>query len=118
MENTFDNGSTGDNRRILIKIDSEHIEFFYLDQYLRKRNWIDEMEDKARNGECEELEDEDKEINGFYWIFSSEWESDKTNRLDRPDNWHTHMKEKIWFTSDMEKFINENTNIEIEKIIK
>ena len=39
----------------------------------------------------------------------NEWIKDRTERLDRGDNWHTHMKEKNWFTKEMEDFINSKT---------
>lgn len=55
------------------------------------------------------MDDEEKEVNGFYWIGVDDWVNDKTNRLDREDNWHKHMKRKNWFTEDMAEFINNNT---------
>lgn len=45
----------------------------------------------------------------FYSIPIPEWVGDKTQRRDRPDNWHFHMAEKNWFTESMKNFINENT---------
>jgi hypothetical protein len=42
----------------------------------------------------------------FYSIPKKEWDSDKTNRLDREDNWHTHMMNKTWFNQEMKDFIN------------
>lgn len=45
----------------------------------------------------------------FYSIPISEWISDRTNRLDRPDNWHNHMADKNWFSEQMKKFIDDNT---------
>lgn len=45
----------------------------------------------------------------FYSIPKEEWVSDKTNRLDREDNWNRHMMEKTWFNNDMKTFLNENT---------
>lgn len=42
----------------------------------------------------------------FYSIPTNEWISDKTDRLDREDNWHTHMMSKTWFNNDMKNFIN------------
>jgi len=45
----------------------------------------------------------------FYWITASEWISDyDTTRQGRGDNWHNHMRDKIWFTNEMHNFINEN----------
>lgn len=108
MEKIFANGNNEDKRDILIKINDVNIEFFFYDQYKRQNNYIQEMEEKYRNGECDKLEDEQKQIYGFYWINTYEWKHDKTNKLDREDNWHTHMKRKRWFTSNMEDYINNN----------
>jgi hypothetical protein len=44
----------------------------------------------------------------FYYIPKTDWINDKTEILDREDNWHFHMKEKVWFTNEMESFINKN----------
>jgi hypothetical protein len=44
----------------------------------------------------------------FYDIPKRDWISDRKERLDREDNWHYHMKEKNWFTKEMEKYIDEN----------
>lgn len=44
----------------------------------------------------------------FYTIPKDEWISDRSNRLERKDNWHSHMTEKTWFTSDMKLFIDSN----------
>ena len=44
----------------------------------------------------------------FYDIPKCDWISDRTERLDREDNWHFHMKEKNWFTDEMKKFIDAN----------
>ena len=45
----------------------------------------------------------------FYTIPKDEWIYDKTNRLDRSDNWHIHMINKTWFTKEMKTFIDINT---------
>lgn len=108
MEKIFENGSRNDNRQILITIYNNFIEFFFYDQYRRQNNYINEMEEKFRNGECEELEEDQKTVNGFYWINTDEWVSDRTGRKDREDNWHKHMKTKNWFTHEMYDYIDKN----------
>ena len=46
----------------------------------------------------------------FYSIPKYDWISDrKETRQGREDNWHNHMKEKVWFSGRMENFINSNT---------
>ena len=111
MEGVFLNGSDYDKRDILIKINNEHIEFFFYEQYVNRLEWIRDRTEKYENEGWEELNDEEKEVNGFYWIGVDEWVNDKTNRLDREDNWHKHMKRKNWFTEDMAEFINNNTKL-------
>jgi len=44
----------------------------------------------------------------FYSIPIKDWVYDKTNRLDRDDNWHKHMMEKNWFSEKMADFINKH----------
>lgn len=110
MEKVFENGNERDGRTIMIKIKKDVIEFFFYDKYRSQEEWIkEETERRFENGE-DELYDDEKEIYSFYWIPIREWVKDKNDRLDRPDNWHTHMKEKAWFSHSMEKFINENTH--------
>lgn len=48
------------------------------------------------------------DVDEFYSIPVDEWISDRTERLDRGDNWHTHMDEKSWFTLEMKTFIDKN----------
>lgn len=108
MEKVFTNGNPKDGREIMIRIDENSIEFFFYEQYVRRQNWIEEQKEKEYNlGNY--LADEDLENLGFYWINKNDWVSDRTERLDREDNWHFHMKEKNWFTDEMEKFIDNNT---------
>lgn len=116
MEGVFLNGSDYDKRDILIKINNEHIEFFFYEQYVNRLEWVRDRTEKYENEGWEELDDEEKEINGFYWIGVDEWVNDKTNRLDRGDNWHRHMKRKNWFTKEMAEFINKNTGGVSKKI--
>ena len=107
MEQIFQNGNKHDSRQIMIRIDKEAIEFFFYEQFIRRQEWIDEQTEKAEKyGDF--LEEEDTENLGFYWINKRDWISDRTERLDREDNWHFHMKEKNWFTDEMEKFIDAN----------
>lgn len=108
MEKVFENGSKGDTRQILIRIKDGTIWFYFYDQYKRELNYInEEIERRNETGE-NELTEEEKHINEFYWIGLDDWISDKTNRLDRPDNWHQHMREKNWFTEEMAVFINKH----------
>lgn len=43
----------------------------------------------------------------FYSIPIQEWVRDRTERQGREDNWHFHMKEKVWFNEDIKKYIDE-----------
>ena len=79
-QNTFYNTGTWKDRPITIKIDDDCISFHF-----------------KTEGDRE-----------FYYIPKHEWISDKTERQDRDDNWKTHMNEKVWFTNEMEQFINNN----------
>lgn len=108
-EAVFSNGSNHDNRKIMIRINDD-IEFFFYDQYLRQKQWIEEeTERRLQCGEDELTEDEESN-NSFYYILKQDWISDKTERLDREDNFHTHMMRKTWFTKEMKDFIDKSTN--------
>lgn len=110
-EGVFKNGSSnrGDTRDIMIRIEDEHICFYYYENYLRQKEWI-EKETERRIEEGEEPLTQDESANHeFYWIDKDHWIKDATERQDRDDNWHTHMERKSWFTSEMKKFINQNT---------
>jgi len=109
MEQVFNNGSAGDTRQILVRIKDGYIEFFFYDQYLRQLNWINEETERRLESGEEELTEEEKGNNSFYWFGTDEWVKDKTQRLDRPDNWHQHMGRKNWFTKEMADFINKVT---------
>ncbi len=109
-EEIFNNGSEHDKRRIMIRINNGYVEFFFYDQYLRQKQWIEEeTERRFQDGEDELTEDESGNHN-FYWFGVDEWVKDKTERQDQNDNWHKHMRRKNWFTLKMEDWINENTN--------
>jgi hypothetical protein len=109
MEKVFNNGSVGDARQILVRITGGYIEFFFYDQYLRQLNWINEETERRLESDEEELTEEEKGNHSFYWFSSDEWTKDKTQRLDRPDNWHKHMERKNWFTKEMADYINKFT---------
>jgi hypothetical protein len=104
-EPLFNNGNEHDNRVIMINITNDHIEFFYYDYYLRETEYL---KDKEENGEIDYMDEGEKEVNGFYWISTDEWVSDRTGRKDREDNWHKHMKTKNWFTEEMYEYIDKN----------
>ena len=109
MQRVFSNGSSHDNRDILIKIEPPFICFYFNEFHFRRQEWIDnETEERSLHGE-EPLDEDESSNDGFYHILIKEWVSDKTNRLDRPDNWANHMEEKNWFTHEMKDFINNST---------
>lgn len=108
-EAVFSNGSKHDSREIMIRINEDYIEFFFYEQYLRQKEWIEnETERRFQCGE-EELTEDEAGNHNFYWFGKNDWKRDKTERLDRPDNWHKHMERKTWFTKEMTDFINKNT---------
>jgi len=47
----------------------------------------------------------------YYWLGTDEWKRDVTERLDRGDNWHIHMRHKTWFSDEMYQYINQCLNI-------
>lgn len=102
MQQIFKNGSKGDNREILITIKDGAIEFFFSEQMKRHKDWIDEEIKRKQDWGEEPLTEEEKSGGGnFYWIESSDWR--KSNK-----RWLSHMREKNWFTPQMEEFINNN----------
>lgn len=107
MQQVFNNGSNGDNRQILIKINDGYVEFFYYEQYLLQLKWIEEETERRLEYNGEELTEEEAGNHSFYWMGLEEWINDKTQRLDRDDNWHKHMRRKNWFTEEMADFINQ-----------
>lgn len=40
-EAVFSNGSKHDSREIMIRINEDYIEFFFYEQYLRQKEWIE-----------------------------------------------------------------------------
>lgn len=107
-QKVFNNGN-GSDRDIMIRIEDAFIAFYFYEQYLRQEAWIDEeTENRLQNG-MEELTEDEKGNHEFYWIPKDDWKRDKTQRQDRPDNWHNHMNHKNWFTQEMADFINKNT---------
>ena len=109
MQKVFANGSKHDSRDILIEIKDGYIEFFFNEYYLRQQQWIKEETERRFEEGQDELGEDEKGNHSFYWIGADEWHKSKTENLDRGDNWHTHMKEKNWFTPQMEKFMDDNT---------
>lgn len=110
MQKLFANGNRNDKRDILIKIEDGTIWFYFHEQYKRELNYIlREEERRQENGEPE-LSEEEKHINEFYWVDAQDWHKSKTEYLDRSDNWHNHMNEKNWFSSEMETFLDLNTH--------
>ena len=107
MQKVFKNGTKHDYREILIIVNEMHIEFFYNEYYERQNAWLKEQEE---NGNYENLCDDEKANDGFYWIFTDDWKDDRTMRLDREDNWHRHIRTKNWFTEEMYDFIDNNIN--------
>lgn len=93
-----------DNRTIYIEIDDNFISFYFESAI----NYFNSRQQYLADNNIEPNEDEPKEPTEFYWIPTDEWISDRTNRQGRGDNWFIHMREKNWFTKEMEKFIDEN----------
>jgi hypothetical protein len=91
-------------RGIIIEVSNEFILFFFAEQVKNQQEWISEQEELGND-----ISEEDKKINEFYWIETPQWVRDKTNHVERGDNFHHHMKEKNWFTEEMYDFINKNT---------
>jgi hypothetical protein len=101
IEKTF---YSPNGKEILIQIDSEAISFFDSKLIRHNERWL---EDQRLSGH--EPHEEEYKVHEFYWIGKGDWISDKTNRLDREDNWQKHMIHKNWFTKEMKQFIDENT---------
>lgn len=101
----FTNGNSFDNRSIFIKVEKDVIAF-YLEDRIR---YFNERQQYLSENEIEVDDDESTEPETMYWIPKDEWVKDKTERQDRPDNWHTHMERKSWFTQEMKNYINQQT---------
>lgn len=93
-------------RDIVIRVTDDAISFYHLDNIERQREWVAQQ---IENGY--EVDEEAKHVDEFYWIDKKDWIDDVTQRQDRGDNWHTHMREKTWFTNRMYDFINEATGV-------
>ena len=48
----------------------------------------------------------EEENRDFYHIPIKQWKDDLTERQGRGDNWHYHMMEKEWFSSEMKDYID------------
>lgn len=90
---TFTNGNPHDTRPIVIKVDKEHILFYFQSE-------IDRFYERIYEDDDYDDTEEEKEPNYFYWIGIDDW-----NDVDR--NFVDHMKRKAWFTRDMIFYINE-----------
>lgn len=110
-EGIFTNGNSGrgDTRDIMIIIEDEFISFYFHEQYLRQKAWINEEIERREEVNEEPLNQDELANHEFYWIPKEDWIRDKTQRLDRGDNWANHMSHKNWFTKEMKKFIDDNT---------
>ena len=80
-------------KQILIEIKNDHFFFYHqsaIDYFNNRKQYVEDNEIDS--------DDELEEPTNFYYIPINEWKRDKTENLDREDNWHNHMKEKNWFT--------------------
>ena len=93
----FTNGSTGDEREIMISVDDNGAEFFFYEYYNHQIEWLTEQEE---NGNIDNLSEDEKANNGFYFILKDDW-------ISRKDQWDNHMYQKRWFTKEMFSFLNE-----------
>lgn len=90
---------------VTIKIEKGYVLFYKTEDLIRHSEWLSSLYDYELN----ELREEDKICNDFYWLGVDEWISDyKTTRQEpeRRDNWHRHIKTKGWFTEEMYNWIN------------
>lgn len=90
---------------VTIKIEGGYVIFYKTEDLIRHCNWLESLNDY----ELEELSNDEKICNDFYWLCADEWISDyKTTRQEpeRTDNWHRHIKTKNWFTDEMYNWIN------------
>lgn len=93
-----------DNRTIYIEVDDNFISFYFESDI----NYFNDRQRYLEDNNIEPSEDEPKGPTEFYWIPADEWVNTKDNKKGLAHNWHTHMKNKSWFTEQMEKFIDEN----------
>ena len=100
MQNEF---KTPQGRTAILTIDDHVISFFWEDAMTAQRKWVEYQMELGH-----EVDENEKSVSAFYWILKNEWVNDESNRLDREDNWHKHMKQKLWFTEEMYNWINKN----------
>lgn len=100
MQNEF---KTPQGREVQIRIESGVISLYWVDAIQHQNNWIEHQMELGHD-----IDEQDMSVSAFYWILKRDWIADKTNRLDRQDNFHTHMKNKTWFTDEMYQWINKN----------
>lgn len=103
MQNEF---FTPQGRGVTIKIIDEHILFYHTDNIVRQERWV-----KCQIETGNEITEEERECHEFYYIDKKRWIDDFTQRFDREDNFHAHMKMKVWFTDEMYEFINKFCSI-------
>lgn len=100
MKNTF---ADSRGREVIITISQETILFHHADVVKMQEDWYNNQIELGND-----VDEEEKNVGEFYYIEKSEWAKDRTERQDREDNWHKHMKRKTWFTDEMYDFINKN----------
>lgn len=83
MEKVFETGSKYNNKKILVKIEDNFVDFFFEDDYLRDK------------------QTENKISDGFYWFYIFEY---KRNRK----HWEIQLSDKKWYVEGMLEFIDEN----------
>lgn len=93
IQKTFKNGFYKE-RNVIIRINTDYIQFFFEAQYYRHLQWLESVDE-------DELSDEEKEPDEFYGFEKERWFNPK-------ENFPSHMIEKIWFTKEMLEFINTN----------
>lgn len=100
-QKVFKNGNDWDSRKILIQISEGYIEFFFEEQYNRKKSWI--LEETERRNECgeEPLTEDELSNSNFYWIMIDDW-------IIPERGFEDHMSRKSWFTNEMKNFLNKN----------
>jgi hypothetical protein len=108
MEQIFRHGARED-KRIMIKKNDGWFIFYNYETHILYQNYIDTENERRLERNEEPLSEDEMQTDEIYSIPVYDWERDKTQRLDRPDNWHKHMKQKSWFTAEMDYFLNSNS---------
>lgn len=93
-------------RKILIKVSDEHISFYFVSEIERHKEWLRIQEEQDN-----EVSEDEKTVDDFYWIDKQHWIDDYTQRQDRTDNFHYHMKRKSWFTNEIYIFMNKSSGL-------